>query len=105
MTGAQFAHNSSNFLLEKQNMQLSRNPPDDLGLRWHGLVGAKFEATGPKILGGRRIGDPDIDAKDPGTSALGAARYKIFNIGLGSPRRGWPAPSPRVVMKNHDRAA
>ena len=60
-------------------MQLSRNPPDDLGLRRRGLVGVEFEATGPKILGGRRIGDPDIDAQHPGTTALGAARYKIFN--------------------------
>jgi hypothetical protein len=48
--------------LEKQNMQLSRNPPDDLGLHRRGLVGFEFEPTGPKILGGRRIADPDIDA-------------------------------------------
>src|SRR5580704_9901979 len=83
VTGAQFAHDSSNFLLEKQNMQLSRNPPDDFGLRWYGLVGAKFEATGPKILGGRRIGDPDIDTQHPGTSALGAARYKYLTSDSG----------------------
>ncbi len=65
-------------------MQLARNPPDDLGVHRHGLVGGEFEATGPKILGGRRISDPDIDAQHSRTTALGAARYKIFNLGLGS---------------------
>src|SRR5580692_4614981 len=32
VTDAQFAYDSSNFLLEKQDMQLSRDSPDDLGL-------------------------------------------------------------------------
>ena len=84
MIGAQFAHHSFNFLLEKQNVQLARNPPDNLGVHWHGLVGVEFEAASPKILGGRRIGDPHIDAHHPRTTALGAARYKIFNRALGS---------------------
>ena len=61
-------------------MQLSRNPPDDFGLDRRGLFGAEFVTTSPKILGGRGIGYPDIDAKHPGTTALGAARYKIFNV-------------------------
>ncbi|TMJ66820.1 MAG: hypothetical protein E6G83_09460 [Alphaproteobacteria bacterium] len=64
-------------------MQLSGNPPDDLGLHRHGVVGVEFEAAGPKILGGRRIGDPDIDAQHPGTGALGTARHKILNVGFG----------------------
>src|SRR5580704_8241079 len=48
VTRAQFAHHSSNFLLEKQNMQLSRNPPDDLGLHRRGVVGFEFDPTGPR---------------------------------------------------------
>jgi hypothetical protein len=65
-------------------MQLSGNPPDDLGPHRHGLIGVEFETAGPKILEGRRVGNPDIDAQHPGTTALGASRYKIFNVGLGS---------------------
>ena len=65
-------------------MQLSGNPPDDLGPHRHGLVGVEFEAAGPKILGGRRIGDPDIDAQPPGNATLGTARHKILNVGFGS---------------------
>ena len=84
VTGAQFAYDSSNFLLEQQNMQLSRDSPDDLGLHRHGVVGVEFEAAGPKILGGRRIGGPDIDAQHPGNATLGTARHEILNVGFGS---------------------
>src|SRR5271166_1820592 len=80
---AEFAVDSSDFLLKEQDMQLSRDPPDDLAPRRFEFLGTEFVATGPDIFGGRGIADPDINAQHPRTATLGAPSDKIFDVRLG----------------------
>ena len=90
-----------NFLLQKQGVQLSRDPPDYPRLNWRGLKHAQFVAARPQILRGCRLDDPNIDAQHPGFTSLRAAGDKIFEIGFH--RSGTAAGGSRVAGRPLER--
>jgi len=61
-------------------MQFTRNPANDLRLDRSGFLGNELVAASPEVLGGGRIGDPNIDPQHPWIAALGAAGYEICDI-------------------------
>jgi len=59
---ARFVHDPPSFLLEKEDVQLSRNAADYLFPHRRGFITVKFIPTSPEIFRTRRVGYPHIDA-------------------------------------------
>jgi len=90
-----------NFLLQKQDVQLLGDAPDDPRLSRGRYSPAQFVTTRPQILRGCRLNDPDVDAQHPRLTSLSAAGDEVFEIGsLGS---GIAAGGRRVAGQSPER--